>query len=257
MYNLLIAIGSAIAGFLLMSFVLGMGDFKPLYGIVPGLFLGVGTYIWLARRTMNAVHQIMLRAQHHLQSSPQPTSPAAMREVQTRIEEAIAILKEALVYQKWQFLVEAQINGQIGQLYYMAKKFDQAEPYLKASFNRNWVAQAMLACQYYRRKQLDAMRDTFEIAVKYSPKEALLWNLYAWCLWKSDKKDDAISVLSRALEHVGTDEHTRNNRIALQNNKNMKMREWNLMWYQFHLDTPPQQKPGQHQPVPQIQFRRR
>jgi hypothetical protein len=29
------------------------------------------------------------------------------------------------------------------------------------------------------------------------------------------------------------------------------------MWYQFHLDAPPQPKPGQQQPVPQINFRRR
>jgi tetratricopeptide (TPR) repeat protein len=257
MYNVLIALGAGIAGFVLMSFLLGFGDFKPLYGLMPGMLIAAGAYIWLARRVMTKVQKIMEEAQHHLQSAPQPTSPADIQKAQRSTEEAVEILKRALPYNKWQFLVESQVNGQIGQIYYMTKKFEQAEPYLKGSFNRNWIAQTMLACLYYQRKEWAVMTETFEVAAKYSPKEALMWNVYAWCLWKAGKTDDAIAVLTRALEHVGTDEQTRENRTALQNKKNMKMREWNLMWYQFHLDAPPQPKPGQQQPVPQINFRRR
>lgn len=257
MYNLLIAIASGVAGFFLMSFVLGFGTFKPLYGILPAILIMIGVYILLARRVMKDVQKIMEQAQHHLQSSPQPGSPAAMRQIQQNMDEAVEILKGAMRYDRWQFLVASQVNGQIGQIYYMTKRFDEAEPYLKESFNRHWAAQAMLACLYYQRKQWEPMRETFEVAVKYSPKEALLWNVYAWCMWKSGESDKAIDVLTRALEHVGSDEQTRENRTALQNKKNMKMREWNMMWYQFHLDAPPQPKPGQQQAAPNIQFRRK
>ena len=97
------------------------------------------------------------------------------------------------------------------------------------------------------------MVDAFEVAVEGSPKEALLWNVYAYCLWKSSQKDKAISVLERALEHVSSDERTRDNLKALQNNKKMKMRGWNMMWYQFHLDTPPQPK----MPQPKMRHQRR
>jgi tetratricopeptide (TPR) repeat protein len=259
MYNILIAIAAGVAGFILFSFILGFGTFRPLYGLLPGVAAALGVYVLLARRIMNKVQAIMEQAQQHLQSAPPPSSPSSVREIHKTMDEAVEILKSALVYEKWQHLVREQVYGQIGQIYYMTKKFDQAHPYLEGSMTRNWVAQAMLAAHYYQKKELDKMAETFEAAVKSSPKEALLWNVYAWCKWKSGEKDKAIDILGRALEHVESDEQTKENKIALQNNKNMKMRGWNMMWYQFHLDTPPQSapQPTAQQLQPKIQFRRR
>jgi len=108
----------------------------------------------------------------------------------------------------------------------------------------------MLATLYYKRKKLDDMKSVFEEAVDSNKKQALLWNIYAYCLWKQNLRDDAIKVLSRAREHVPNDEKTERNLKALQTDRKMKMRGWNMQWYQFHLDKPPQ-------PKLQIQGRRR
>ncbi len=251
MYNLLIAIAASLVGFVLFSFILGVGQFKPLYGIAPGLFVGIGVYIYLARRVMKQIEQVANQVQQTLmavQESPNPTPSM----VERALAQAIAQLEGALPLTKWQFLIEDQLKGQIGQLHFMGKQYDQATPYLEAANKRNWVGRAMLAVLLYKRKSYDEMQASFEANVTDNPKESLLWNLYAYCLWKANKRDEALGVLSRATAHVGSDDKTQANIQALQQSKQMKMRGWNQMWYQFHLDAPPQQRAPQ-----QIQMRRR
>ncbi len=254
MYNLIISIVAGLLGFVVMSFVVGGGDFKPLYGLVPGIGILLGVYFVLARRTMQKVEEIMKEAQDVLATAQASGKPmTSMRQAEQHMNKAIAILKKGYEHEKWQFFIKAQLDGQIGQLLYMSKKYDSAENYLKNAMKQHWMAHAMLGTLYYKRKDYSSMVDAFEVAVEGSPKEALLWNVYAYCLWKSSQKDKAISVLERALEHVSSDERTRDNLKALQNNKKMKMRGWNMMWYQFHLDTPPQPK----MPQPKMRHQRR
>lgn len=236
MYNLLIALAASIVTTVAFSFLFGAGEFVLGYGIVPGILVLGTAYVFLARRTMKQVEAIVALAQPELQNQ--------------NLERAVEIFKAAYPLAKWQFLLKAQLDGQIGQIYYAAKKFDKSEQYLKASYKRNWVPRAMLGTLYYKRKNFDLMKQTFEEAVSVNKKQALLWNVYAYCLWKQNDRDAAVAVLGRAIEHVGDDERTQNNLKALQNNRKMKMRGWNLQWYQFHLDKPPQ-------PKMQVQGRRR
>lgn len=251
MYNLLIALGTTIVGLLIFGFALGNGQFRPAYGIVPGLMAGIGLYIYLARRSMNKAQELMLAAQAILsQAQPQGNKQPNPKIVQDTVDKAIALLKSGYVLGKWQFLIKQQLDGQIGQLLYMIKRYDVAEKYLKKSLKRNWIARAMLGAAYYKRKKFKKMGEVFEEAVTANKKESLLWNLYAYCLWKQNKREDAIKIINRALEHVPGDERTKANLKALQNNKKMKMRGWNMMWYQFHLDQPPAIK------SPQMRFRR-
>lgn len=249
MYNLLIAIALGAASFVIASFAVGGGQFKPLYGIVPALFVAGISYFYLARRTMRQVEGLMKRAQASLQDA-QANPRASQKQLNKVIDRAIGILKEGYAYEKWQFLVRAQIDGQIGQLLYMAKKYDVAEKYLKNAMKRHWTAKAMLGALYYKQKKHDQMKEVFEEAVEANKKESLLWNLYAYCLWKINERDEAIQVLNRALENISSDEKTQQNLRALQNDRKMKMRGWNMMWYQFHLDAPPMARQ-------QVRFQRR
>lgn len=249
MYNLLISIGAGILTLVAFGFMFGSGSFNPLYGIVPGLFAAIGLYVFLARRTMLKVQAIMENAQAKLQSAAKAT-PNNPKAALKSINSTVTILEEAYAYDKWQFLVKSQVDGQIGQLYFMAEKFNKALPYLQNSIKRNWIARAMLGVIHYKRKEHEQMIAVFDEAVEANKKESLLWNLYAYCLSQIKKREEAIRVLNRAIEHVGSDEKTKNNLKALQNNKKMKMRGWNLMWYQFHLDKPPAQRQPMH-------FRRR
>ena len=227
MLNLAIAI---VVGFLL---TFGVGSFfgSWWYGIVPGMFGLLGAYVIGARRTMKQVQAVVTRAQASLQGQ--------------NIDQGIEILKEAYPLGKWQFFVTAQVDAQIGTVLFMAQRFKEAEPFLKRSFKKNWIARAMLATLYYKQKKYDKMKPVFEEAVKANKKESLLWNLYAYCLWKSGSRDDAISVLNRAVEKLGEEKRTKKNLNNLKNGRKMKMRSWNMAWYQFHLDRPPVQR---HQP---------
>ncbi len=228
MYNLLIATAVALITTALFGTLLGGESFRLWYGLIPGM-IGFGiAYFILARRSMKQVQGIFTRAQRQLQSQ--------------NIDQGIEILKEAYDLGKWQFFVKAQVDAQIGSVLYMAQRFDEAEPFLKRAFKKNWTARAMLGTLYYKRKKYKEMETVFEEAVKANKKESLLWNLYAYCMWKSGQRDKAIDVLNRAVDKLGEEKRTKKNLKALKNGRKMKMRNWNMTWYQFHLDRPPAQR---------------
>lgn len=228
MYNLLIAIGAAVAATFGFGYGLGGGTFYFWYGFVPGLITLIAVYIYLARRSFKQMRAHVDKAQEQLQAQ--------------NIDQAVDLLKEAYPIANWQFLIKSQIDGQIGTILFTAQRFDDAEPYLKRAFSKNWVARAMLGVHYYKNRKYDKMREVFEEAVATNKDKPLLWNLYAYCLWKSRNRSDAIDVLNRALEENEDDKKTKQNLDALKNNSKMKMRGWGNMWYQFHLDRPPQQQ---------------
>lgn len=241
MYNLIIAIASGLLTFIVTAFAVGGGTFKALYGVVPGLVVLGVVYAVLARRTMGQVQEIMKGIEGQLailQMGEQQPTPDQLNEA---VDRAVETLQLAYPLDKWQFLVKAQVDGQIGQLYFMTRRYQEAIPFLKNAMKQNWVAQAMLATLYYKKQKRARVVEVFEAAAKSNAKESLLWNLYAWCLWKLDETPDAaIEVLVRAKEALPKDERTQTNLLALQNGQQMKMREWDMMWYQFHLDHPPE-----------------
>ncbi len=232
MYNILISFAVGLA----LTFGIGAFFGGWWYGLLPGVLGLVATYVILARRTMKQVQAIVSRAQNDLQGQ--------------NIDRGVEVLKEAYPLGKWQFFVEAQVDAQIGTVLYMAQRFSEAEPFLKRSFKKNWVSRAMLGTLYYKQKKHDKMKKVFEEAVAANKKESLLWNLYAYCMWKSGKRDEAIDVLNRAIDKIGDEKRTKKNLKALKNKRKMKMRAWNMAWYQFHLDRPPAQRQ-------QMRFQRR
>jgi tetratricopeptide (TPR) repeat protein len=261
MINLLIAIGSAVFALLLFGFGIGGGEFRFWYGFVPALLVLVGVYFFLARWVFKQVEAVMLRAQGELaglqddmakiqeeaRSPKVMTRPSAQKELQARWEHsmkerfdrAIEVFKTGYRWSRWQFLIQGQISGQIGMLYYLRQEFDKAEPYLKESYAKLWIARAMLAVHHFRRKEYDKSKAEFETAVKSNKGEAMLWSIYAWCLWKNQDRDGAIKVLGRAQQEGVKHELILAQHLALQNNQKMQMEGWGEQWYQFHLAKPP------------------
>lgn len=233
MLNPLISLAAAVAATFLFGAIFG----RVAYGILPGLIVGVVTWFFLGRRVLRDIEARMAQVQKILQpKNPKPGQ-------KPRFDEAIEILHGAMEWTKWQPFIAGQIAGQIGQLYYLDKRFDEAMPYLEQSSPRHWVAKAMLGAIEYRRKNREAMVTAFESAAKHAKKESLYWNMYAWCLWKLGDRDAAIAVMNRGVEHVSSDERTKRNLLALQNDKKMQMKGWEMMWWQFHLETPKMQHP--------------
>lgn len=122
----------------------------------------------------------------------------AMKDIQAqRFEKGLRELKAAFKYGKWQIYVTGQINSTIGMVYYVKRDFSNAFPYLEKGFFKNWVTMGMLAITYMKRNKRDKMKDTFEKAVVASPKESLLWSLYAYCLSDGGDNGKAKEVLER------------------------------------------------------------
>ncbi len=240
MYNLII---SLVAGAIVFAaIVVAMPSYGLIAAWLPMLVTAVGLYVFLARRTGKQVEAIVERATKDLQ--------------QQRVDNAVRILESAYRYNKWQFLVSAQINSQIGGILFMQRKFKEAEPYLLKAFSRQWNAQGMLASILFRRHQLDEAVTVMEKAVKYSKKEALAWGLYAYMLEKGGRREAALEVLQRGAQKCPDSDAIKNNILRLQNRDRMKMKQFGDDWYQFQFESPSAKRFGQAPPGRQRRSRR-
>ncbi len=209
-------------------------------GLLPFIIIVPGLLIYLGRRTGKKLEVIAQEAQRQMTQVQNARTPKQRDAI---LDRAVEVLKQGLVFKHHQFYVAAQLNAQIGQIYYVQKRFKEARPYLEQSFVRNWISGAMLGCLDFKRKDFDAMKKNFERTIKHNRKEALLWSVYAWCVWKNGDPDEALRILNRGLEVLKSDERIQANVDLLRNSKKMKMRAWKELWYQFHLESPPTPKP--------------
>lgn len=236
MVNLLIALAAGAVAWLLSIFVLDwFWAGLPLFLLVTAV-----VYFVQAKKVRAEVESLMTDVQHQMQKGV--GQARSMKQRDMAIDKAIELLKEGYKFKRRQFFIEPQIHGQIGQLHYLKKDFDRARGYLERAFTRDPMSHAMLACIHYRNKDLDKMREAFEKAVKHGKKDSLFWNLYAWCLWKSKERDEAIEVLLRGKTETNNDERVQSNLEALRNKRKMKMRGYQEQWYIFQLEPPPQPK---------------
>ena len=106
------------------------------------------------------------------------------------------------------------------------------------------MAKAMEGALHYQQKDFAAMRKSFDNAIVAGKKEPLMWAVYAWCLVQSGDKTQALQVLGRGVETNPTDEKLKGSLSALQNDKRLKMKPYEPMWWQFGLESPPPQMMG-------------
>lgn len=238
MLNLLIAFAVGLA----VTLAVRLAQFPWLAGIVPGTIAFFGTFILLARRVAQKIQKIVAEAQKEL--SVQPTS---LRDQKQRVEKAIKILESALPYGRWQFLVAPEIHAQIGMIKYMVKDFDGAQAEFAKASPRNYMAQAMQGALYFQRKAFPQMEQAFESAVKTGKKEGIVWATYAWCLLQMKERDKAMQVMARAVQANPADEKLKAGLTALQNDKKLKMKAYEPMWWQFGLESPPAMMQGGRQ----------
>ncbi len=227
MRNLIMAIlaGAAIFGILFATKLLGLGE-----SIVPGVIVAAIAYFVLARRTFKQVEAVFAEASNHLQSMP------------PRIDAAIATMQKAYVYAPAQFGVRSQIDTQIGVMYYLQQDFNKALPYLEKSLKfGHWLGGAMLGVLYYKKKNNEQMKATFEIVTRKAKKQGLVWNLYAYLLSQLGENERAQAVLAQGVRETKGDAKVAESLLAVQNGKKIKMKGYKEQWYQFHLERPPVQ----------------
>jgi tetratricopeptide (TPR) repeat protein len=244
MYNLLIAfaIGAVV------TLLVRLSGFSIWAGLVPGFLALVGAFVLLGRRVAMKVQSLSKSAEKELSAQP-----ANQRERQQRLDKAIKILQDGLVYDRWQFLIGAEIHAQIGMIYYVSKNFDLAQEHFAKASPRNYMAKAMQGALYYQRKDYSNMEAAFEQALKSGKKEAIVWAAYAWCLVQIKERDKALKVMARAVETNPTEEKLKAGLNALQNEKRLKMKPYEPLWWQFGLEQPPLQMSTNRR----VQFQRR
>ncbi len=244
MLNLLIALAVGLAVTLLVK----LAHFPWLAGLIPGTIAFIAAFILLGRRVAMKVQAISMEAQKEL--SGQPTSA---RDQKARVDRAIKLLESALIYAPWQFLIGSEIHSQIGMIKYMVKDFEGAQVHFAQSNSRNAMAQAMRAALSYQRKAYPEMKQAFETAVKVGKKESIVWAAYAWCLIQLKEKEQAMAVLARGVDANPSDEKLKASLNLLQNDKKLKMKPYEPLWWQFGLEAPPMAM----QQGRQVRFQRR
>jgi len=242
MYNLAISVTSSVMAGVILGLITGYYQ----WGIVAGIVTFFALNYILSKRIMNKVEILMAQVTKDLQAQ--------------RFEKAIKTLKDGYKLGDWQFFIKQQLQSQIGTIYFLMKDDTNAFEYLQNGFTKHWVGMGMLAVMHMKRKQKEPMVQTFEKAVKATPKESLLWSLYAYCVLKEGDRDKALEIISRGLTKLPDDEKLKANQTAVANKDRMKMRAYGEMWTQFYLEkTPPagQKLPAYMVALAQSQGRRR
>ncbi|MFT3836404.1 MAG: tetratricopeptide repeat protein [Myxococcaceae bacterium] len=234
MINLLLSA----AAFALAIILARVAGFSIWAGLLPGFIAFTGTFFLLGRRVFTKIQNGMGEVQKELSTLNQ--NP---REQKVKMEKSIKILESLLPLKSWQFLVEAEVMGQIGIIKFMFKDVPGAEAAFAKASSRNWLAQAMGASIAYQKKDFGLMTAKWEEAVKHGKKEGMLWAGYAWCLLQNKEKDKALKVMARAVEANPSDEKLKGALTALQNDKRLKMKAWEPGWWQLSLESPPAPQP--------------
>jgi len=229
MYNIII---SAILGIVTYAALFFAASLSWWMALIAAMVVLLGSFYLISRIIMKKVEAIISGAMKDLQ-----TQRVSSKEMQVQlVDRAIKEMHAALQYEKWQIYVGGQINASIGMLYYIKRDFNSAFPYLQKGFFKNWVTMGMLGAYYLKKNKKDKMKETFEKAVIGSPKESLLWALYAYCLCETGDQDKAKEVLEKGLKKIPGDENLALNLSLLKEGKRMKMTGYGDTWYQFHLE---------------------
>lgn len=235
MINLIISIILAAASWILVSLFFD----STWAGVIPFIFVLVISFLLLNRRIMRKLAPEFDNVKKILENLPKLPSEQART---YQLNKAVDILKRGYRYKNYQFLLAANLNAQIGTLYYLQNRLKDARPYLAKAIIQDTNACAMYACILYRDNDEKGMRAAFEKTLKLNKKIPLVWNLYAWCLMQMKKRDDAIDVLNRGLAANPGDAIITENIDLAKNSAKIKMRPYNEQWYQFRLENPPMMK---------------
>lgn len=234
MINLLLALAAGVT----TAVSVKLFGFSVIAGVIPGTIVFLGLYIVLARRSFTQFQRVVQTVQAELS-----TVTANQKEQKVKAEKTVKMLEGALPLGKWQFLIEGEVYGQIGMIKFLFKDHEGAMAAFARTSARNYFARAFQASIQFQRKDMGAMAKSFEDAVKAGKKEGLLWAAYAWCLMQNKESDKALKVLARGVEANPSDEKLKKALTDVQNDKRLKMKAWEPMWWQFGLETPPMQAP--------------
>ncbi len=226
MRNIIITVFTAIIISFVMSYTLkGYISFS----VLTGLLLGAGVFIYLTRKATKELERLNEKAQKALYSQ--------------NFDRALRIYESGLALGRKSPFIVGQIHGLIGMIHYIRKDNEKAKPSLFKSSSMNWVAKGMLAVILMNEKKYDEMDKMFKNVITAGKKEGLAWSLYAYCLERTGRREDALKILEEGNKKLKeADERIKSNILELKNNRRMRMKAFGESWYQFMLEKPPVRK---------------
>lgn len=222
MYPLLIAI--AVGTSITLSLILFPQDPFYWFGPFAGFVGFLPTFMLLTRRTADKVQPLFEQAAKQAQAGNVP--------------KAVETFQSILVFKRWQFFLEQQVNTQIGILRYGAGEEDLAVEHLRNGYPKISEGHLILGTILYKQGKLEEAKQAFELGLRFNKKSPILYNVYAYVLSEAGQKDAAIEVLNRGLKKVPGDEETQDNLQRLQNDKKLNMKPFGQLWFMLKFETP-------------------
>ena len=239
MRNILISIIIAVTITAGTNYLLENLGFSILIAVIVSLI----AFFILTKKTMKELEILNEKAQKAIYSQ--------------KFDRAIRIYESGLELRKKSPFIVGQIYGMIGMLYFMRRDNKNAKFNLQKSSSLNWISKGMLGVIYMHEKNPIEMEKTFKNMVSAGKKEGLAWALYAYCLNKTNKREDAIKVLeegNKKLKEV--DDRIKSNILELRNGRRMRMKAFGDPWYQFMLENPPRKRMMQQASPSQGKFKK-
>jgi tetratricopeptide (TPR) repeat protein len=241
------AVAASLVAFVAFALIPFVG---PWGAILPALVAFVATYIIVMRRINARVQLAMAGVGASIQK----------QKIDGALDQLHTIRAQ---YGRWTPFLGSQLDGQIGSIYFMKKDFEKARPFLEKSFFRSWDAKMMLAVlvsgavdKKKKEPNLPAADAVFEAAAKHTPKQGMLWSVWAYLHYNAGNPKRALDILSRGKTALGeSDPVLSANLLALQNDKKVKRKGYGDAWYALHLEAHPMML--QQQRGPQMRFARR
>lgn len=224
----------AVIGFIAATLPVNLWVKKQLEGIFKGVQADMQATQDVVRRKAQAAQNKQMSSTKVLQKQLEKQQAAA-------IVQAIEKLEVTRPLQKWNFLVEKQVNTLRGQLYFQIKDFDKADQCFKKSLAMDPMTVAMRMVRLYKRGEEAALEKLYTKSAKRfkGEKGTMLHALRSWMLVKEDKVDEAIDILDAARKDTESPileknwGHLVNGRLKSFSNAGL-----GDMWYALHLETP-------------------
>ncbi len=240
MRNIIISVSTLLAISLILYLLVGAN--LP-FSILIGVLSGIAAFVILMRKATKELGLLNDKAQKALYAQ--------------KFDRALRIYESGLALGKKSPFITGQIHGLIGMIHFMRRDNDKAKVSLVKASSMNWVAKGMLGVLYMNEKKYVEMENAFKAMVASGKKEGLAWSLYAYCLDRINRRDDAVKILEEGNKKLKeNDDRIKNNIIELKNNRRMRMKAFGDVWYQFMLERPPAKRMMQQQGAAHGGFRK-
>ena len=193
------------------------------FGIFIGLVVGIALFFFLTRHYTKKLQEVFTNANFDLQKQ--------------NFNHAVEVLKDGYRYNKYAFLVKAQIDSQIGIILYTQKKFGEAYKYLQKSNPRITLGYTMMIIGHIKNNKKDKVDKDIELLIKFNKKDPFVYSVAAY-LYSEElgNREKALEILNKAIKAMPDNQKIKEHLTAFQNNKQFKMEKYGEMWYQLMLD---------------------